>query len=182
MDSCKHRGSFRPDNGGFFLPALKQLCATPSILRHSVSLGEGVQDLFFHHTIRGTQVPTAPNIKGPSQSTWCSRLPCLWATSKAYLEDFSKNSHFFWSWHLFRSKQTDTTRLCSFTIQNQTVTLHSPMRTISTGSPICLLAALPFVRFTFPFWKTLTQSTLHTSDLSSPFFFDSLPKPSPYCC
>lgn len=79
----------------FFLPALKQLHDTPSLLRHSVSLSEAEQDLLFHHTARGTPVPTAPNIKGPSQGTWCSGLPCLWATSKAYLEDFSNNTHFF---------------------------------------------------------------------------------------
>lgn len=50
--------------GDIFLPALKQLYTTPSILRHSASLGKGEQDLF-HHTTHSTSVPTAPNIKGP---------------------------------------------------------------------------------------------------------------------
>lgn len=95
--------------------------------------------------------PPAPDIEGLFWSTQQSRLPHVWASFKAYQEDFSKNAAYFLIptsvqeyvvWH------HQTAILPSRISQSYTAV---PRDHVSAGSLTCLLTLLPFPLFTFSF-------------------------------
>lgn len=70
-----------------------------------------------------------------------------WASLKAFQEEFSKNAGCFLILASFRSKWSDSTKLCHFSIQKGTVAPPGP-----TGSLTCLLTLLVTFSLKYPHW------------------------------